>query len=730
MTRPPEDRSAELRALFFESAGELLQSLNEAGLELEANPANEEILRRVRRAVHTLKGDSAACGFQKLSELAHQLEDVLSPEVARKRGAKLAELVLAAADLFAAILAAYQRNGRLPSTASLRATIRSLAKAASAPAGSGAAPSVTESPAPAPAESSESAPRPATLVTHPAAPASSIDAKFEWTEYEQLMISEAFHRGEIVYNVALRVDAHSPMRAAAFQLIRNVLHGSGTVIALRPEDNSAAAAVEIVEAALASNQPEDRIAQRCRIPSIVSDLHIERIAARETAEHELLGDLLEAQAAQVTSSTAGGEQNAAGKAGAQVSAAAVIAESTLRVDAARIDAVMNLVGELIISKSMLNRSLTEFDHRHAHDPVRAKLSDALAFQARVLDELHKCVLKIRMVPVEQLFRRFPRVVRDVAKQCGKDVALEVSGQNTDLDKSILDALFEPLMHLVRNCVDHGVEHAEERLAAGKPARGTVYLNAYHQGTQVVIEVRDDGRGINLQQIRKQAIDKGMLKPEEVQRLSDAEAMNLIFEPGFSTAAEVTEVSGRGVGMDVVRTVMDRLKGTVQISSTKGRGTVIQLRAPLTLASIQTLLFRVGGRLFAVPLSSVVEIARVTDDEIHHVDQREVLRLREQILTLVRLSGISQIHAVDAPEAQKKKRNFVIVIGAAEKRFGLVVDSLVGEEELVIKALPGDIVASDLVSGASILGDGTVVLILNVPAVLSRLSRATPLGAIA
>ena len=211
-------------------------------------------------------------------------------------------------------------------------------------------------------------------------------------------------------------------------------------------------------------------------------------------------------------------------------------------------------------------------------------------------------------------------------------------------------------------------------------------------------------------------------------MPDSEVLNLIFEPGFSTASEVTEVSGRGVGMDVVRTVLDRLKGTVHIFSQPGKGTTIQLRAPLTLASIQTLLFRVGGRLFAVPLSSVIEITRISDEEIHRIDNREVLRLRDQILTLVRLNTLGRIHAVDTGE--KKKKNFVIVIGAAERRFGLLVDQMVGEEELVIKALPGELIASDLVSGASILGDGTVVLILNVPAVLSRLSRATPLGAIA
>jgi two-component system chemotaxis sensor kinase CheA len=702
MSRPPEDRSGELRALFFESAGELLQALNEAGLELESSPADQGVIRRVRRAVHTLKGDSAACGYYELSELAHELEDVLSPQVGQARGAKLAELVLEATDCFSAMLAAYQRNIEPPPADALRMLIKALLTTPATPAG----------------------------VTVPQKGAT----QFAWTEYEQLMISEAVLRGEVVYNIALRIDPNSLMHAAAFQLIRNVLHGCGTVIALRPEDNSAAATVEIVEAALASLQPEERIAQRCRIPAIVSELRIERAASLETPEHDLLGDILEAQAADVAAraneNPANGGNGESLKPAAGSSAAAAVVESTLRVDASRIDAVMNLVGELIIGKSMLNRTLTELDQRHSRDPVRAKLSDALAFQSRVLEELHKCVLKIRMVPVEQLFRRFPRLVRDVAKQCGKDVALEVSGQNTDLDKGILDALAEPLMHLVRNAVDHGVEHAEERISGGKPARGTIYLNAYHQGTQVVIEVRDDGRGIDLTQLRALAVEKGIVKAEDAQRLSDSEALNLIFEPGFSTAAKVTEVSGRGVGMDVVRTVLDRLKGTVHIASNKGRGTTIQLRAPLTLASIQTLLFRVGGRLFAVPLSSVVEITRINDNEIHRVDRREVLRLREQVLTLVRLNSISRIHAVEVQPEGKKKRNFVIVIGAAEKRFGLLVDSLVGEEELVIKALPSEIIASDLVSGASILGDGTVVLILNVPAVLARLSRATPLGAIA
>ncbi len=698
MTFLPEDRNSELRALFFESAAELLQTINDTGLRLEKHPADEELLRSLRRAIHTLKGDSAACGFQKLSEIAHELEDVLSLQISQTRGAQLAEAVLSAVDTFENMLGAYQRQVEPPAPVALRALIHGLLES----------PGKTVQPV----DSQNNV----------------LPASFKWSEYERLMISEARLNGSNVYNVALRIDPNSPMRAAAFQLVRNVLHACGTVIALSPEDNLAAATVDIVEAALASAHPIDYVSHRCRIPAIVSDLRIENAVHDENAEHQLLGEILEAQAAEFAAHP---ESAASAETKAQngSSAVAAVAESALRVDASRIDAVMNLVGELIIGKSMLHRTLAEFDVRFARDPIRARLAEALSFQSRVLDELHKCVLKIRMVPVEQLFRRFPRVVRDVAKLCGKDIALEVAGEHTDLDKSILDALAEPLTHLVRNAVDHGIEPADERLTAGKPARGTVYLNAYHQGTQVVIEVRDDGRGIDPVLIREQAVLSGLLKQDDADRLTEQDTLNLIFEPGFSTASEVTEVSGRGVGMDVVRTVLDRLKGTVHVASAKDKGTTILLRVPLTLASIQTLLFRVGGRLLAVPLSSVVEITRISEQEIQRVDQREVLRLRDQILTLVRLNSIKGIHSVE-PAGTRRKKNFVIVIGIAEKRFGLLVDSMVGEEELVIKALPGEIVSSDLVSGASILGDGTVVLILNIPTILSRLSRSIPLGAIA
>jgi two-component system, chemotaxis family, sensor kinase CheA len=697
MSFPSDDRSSELRDLFFESAEEILQGMNEAGLALEQNPKDAEKLRSVRRAVHTLKGDSAACGFRQLSELAHELEDVLIPELAEENAGAIAEVVLTAADTFHEMLAAYRNNLQPPSGAALREHIRKLLRNPDA-------------------STQESSAKP----------------KFEWTEYERLMIAEAFQRGETAYNIALYLDPASVLPAAGFELVRKALDGAGTILALRPQNAAALEGVELVEAALSSKKSAEWIQQRCLVPSIVKRIEVEQVGKSQAPPRDLLDILLESEAAAVSAGVKAGaaaepvlpreEDSAEALASGGLHA---FAENTLRVDAGRIDAVMNLVGELIIGKSMLQRTIAEFERGHTKDPLRGKFSDALAFQSRVLGELQKSVMKIRMVPVEQLFRRFPRIVRDVAKLRNKDIGLEIAGQNTDLDKGILDALAEPLAHIVRNAADHGIEFTPERLEAGKTARGTIRLNAYHEGDQVVIEISDDGRGLDREKIVQRAIEGGIVSREEAARLSDADRLQLIFAPGLSTADEITEISGRGVGMDVVKSSLEALKGSVEIESEAGKGTTFRLLVPLTLASIQALLFRVHGRLYAVPLASVVEITRVTEDEIHRVDEREVFQLREQVLTLIRLNKLNGEAA-----GERAKRLFVIIIGTGTRRFGLAVDSLAGEEELVIKALEDHLVTSPLVSGASILGDGTVVLILNIPAVVSHLSRTPAVGATA
>jgi two-component system, chemotaxis family, sensor kinase CheA len=696
----PDDRADELRDLFFESAAEILQAMNESGLALEDRPGDKEVLRSVRRAVHTLKGDSAACGYRELSELAHELEDVFSPELVREHAGLLAEVVLTAADTFHEMLAAYRNNLQPPAGGALREYIQRLLRKP-------------------PTERQDAASSPV--------------ATFAWTEYERLLISEAFRRKETVFQVALHLAKEALLPAAAFELAKKALEGSGKLLALRPETGDDIVEGGLIEAAVSSSKSADWIQKRCQVPSVVARIAVSPLIQTQTAPRDVLDILVESEAAAVAAEVTGilpDEDNQSEEhthtPGAAIGIAHAATENTIRVDASRIDTVMNLVGELIIGKSMLQRAIAEFDRRFAKDALSPKFSDALGLQSRILNELQKSVMKIRMVPVEQLFRRFPRVVRDVAKLRNKDIGLEIAGQNTDLDKGILDSLAEPLAHLIRNAADHGIESSADRLAAGKPARGTVSLDAYHKGDQVVIEVVDDGCGIDREKVIRAAIRRGLLKEEDRARLNEEEAHHLLFTPGFSTAEEVTEISGRGVGLDVVKAALDNLKGTIEIESTLGKGTTFRLMVPLTLASIQALLFRVAGRLYAVPISSVIEITRLTESDVHRVDDHEVFQLREQVLTLVRLERLeSSRQAKD-----HTTRTFVVVIGAGTRRFGLAVDSLMGEEELVIKALEDELITSPMLSGASILGDGTVVLILNVSAVVSHLARIPAVGAIA
>lgn len=696
----PEERSAELRELFFESAQELLQQLNDAGLELETHAGDPEIIRRVRRVVHTLKGDSAACGYQELSALAHEMESALTPRATHDAQSSLAEVIFTAADTFQAMLGAYRKGIEPAAGDALREHIRQISHKSS--------------------QDSEVAPPSESFVPH-----------FDWNEIERDQIADSLSRGETVYNVALQIDPASGMRSAAFQLIHKVLARAGTILAICPLDEAAAEHAMHIEAALASDHSKDDLTRKCQIPAVVTGIVVEQFSEERESSQDLLDVLLQAeekasaepQTRPIAESQS--QHNLGAIRGAQSSPSIAARGNTLRVEVSRIDTVLNLIGELIIGKSMLQRTIVDFDKRHVKDPLRNRFADALAFQSRVLHDLQRSVMQIRMVPVQQLFRRFPRLVRDIAKHCGRDVRLEIIGENTDLDKSILDALAEPLAHLVRNAVDHGIEPPQEREAAGKPSRGTVKLNAYHQGNQVVIEVSDDGRGIAREKLVRRAIEQGAISANEAEKLTETAANQLIFQPGLSTADEVTQVSGRGVGMDAVAGALERVKGIIEIQSKSGAGTTFCLMVPLTLASIQALLFQVAGHLYAVPLANVVEITRIEDGDIHRVDDYDVVALRDQLLALVHLHRLAP-----RPTNSSAKKMFVIVIGASERKFGIVVDGLLGEEELVIKALDDRFTASDMVSGASILGDGTVVLMLNVTAVAHRFSRLPAVGAIA
>jgi two-component system, chemotaxis family, sensor kinase CheA len=690
VTGPPEDRMTELRELFFETAGELVQNLNDQAMQLEKAPGDAENIRSLRRTVHTLKGDAAACGFRELSELAHEFEDVLGLEKTAA-AASVPAIALRAADVFSAMLEAYRAKTKLPSIQSLREEIARLAH-------------------PGPAGAAEKKKKSGTS-----------RQVVRWSEYEQLAIAQAAHEGKRLYHVTVQLDPNCGMPIAARQLVRIALASIGEVLALHPGEESRES-TDRVEVALASEKSAEQIRVKCRIPTITLQARVAKLRPKSPARIATTpADVSSEQKPEIVSAPAdlaAVESSAAPVKEAIPAFVSTGPDNILRVDAERIDSVLNLVGELILAKSMLQQTLLEFTQRFARDPLRGKFSDAMAFQARVLNDLQRSVMKIRMVPVDQLFRRFPRVVRDVGLQCNKQVELVVKGGETDLDKGILDAIAEPLTHLVRNAVGHGIEPPEERARAGKPASGMLRLNAYHQGNQVVIEVSDDGHGIDAHKVRQRALSQRLVSAEQAARLTEAETLELIFRPGFSTAAEITELSGRGVGLDVVQSVLGRLKGTVQIETEAGRGTTFRLRLPLTLAIIKALLFRVEQRLYAIPLNAVAEITRTFEEHIHQVEHYDVLQLRNEVLPLLRLGG-----APEPGPAAARHKVFVLVINSADRKFGLVVDALVGEEELVIKALDDQSISTDLVSGASILGDGRVVLILNLTALVDRFTRA-------
>jgi len=681
-----DDRANELRALFFESAAEILQAINEDALRLEKTPRDPDLVRDLRRNVHTLKGDSAACGYKELSEAAHAVEDVMTPEVAEQNGEALAGLVLTAADLFDSLLTSFRDGLQPPSTQELRRLIAVLKN---------------------PPSEARFAPA------------------FHWSEYERKLIA-TIANGQPVYNIALAVDPSCPMPTAAAQLVRNTLHEAGTIAAMHPEADVTPPPT-LIEVALASDKDVAWLERRAKIPTVVSQVYIERMNL------EADDDPLESAVAQpaatpaqpevqqpftlLENGAAVAERAAVERPRAKEERVAVATENVLRVETERVDKVLDLVGEMIIAKSMMQ----ELQHDmlatlgKGHGTLRARSGDILTLQSQIMNKLQRAVMKIRMVPVEQMFRRLPRVARDTAKATGREVNVIIEGGNTDLDKSILDALAEPMMHLLRNAVDHGIESPEQRKLAGKPVEGTIRLNAYHQGNQVVIEIGDDGSGIDLGKVVSKAVSSNIITPDQARRMSENDALDLIFAAGLSTSDEVTEISGRGIGMDVVKSVMDRLKGTISVSSVPGQGSTFRLKVPLTLAIIKALLFRVSERLYAVPLGNVLEILRSHERDVHSVEDQEVLKIREQIVPLIRLS---RMHG----GSESKGKLFVVVVSLGDRKCGLVVDRLIGEQELVIKALDETMIHSAMVSGASILGDGRVVLVLSISDVVEKLGR--------
>ena len=395
----------------------------------------------------------------------------------------------------------------------------------------------------------------------------------------------------------------------------------------------------------------------------------------------------------------------------------------IRVEARKIDSLLNLAGEMVIARSVISQVGVELDHALPRSELSDRFSGVSAQMANLIAELQKSVLKMRMVTIDQVFKRFIRPMRELAEEGGKKIELEIKGGETELDRALVDLLYEPLLHLLRNAVDHGIETAAERLDRGKPEAGRVALAAYHEGNQIVVEVSDDGRGIDCGALRAKVVGTGEITQAEAEAMSDAEAMELIFRQGFSTATEITRLSGRGIGTAAVKTSIEQLRGTVSVRSEPGLGTSFTLRMPLTLAIIRALLFKASGRLLALPLLAVSEIVRAGSGEITRLDGFENYRLRDRFISLVRPGLVLGFESRQGGPGKSLRgeadASFIIVLSGGGKRYGILADEMLGDQELVIKPLEGSWVQNEALAGASVLGDGRVILILDAEMVLRK-----------
>jgi two-component system, chemotaxis family, sensor kinase CheA len=444
-------------------------------------------------------------------------------------------------------------------------------------------------------------------------------------------------------------------------------------------------------------------------------------AARDVADEAAQGPVEETVEESLVEETSATESlNEASIADDSVFAPREVAKNSnrdfVRIEASKIDALLNLAGEMVIARSVISQIEPELELALHRNEVVDKFSRARAQMDKLIAELHKSVLKIRMVTIDHVFKRFNRPMRELASERGKHIELEMSGGETELDRALVDLVYEPMLHLLRNAIDHGIETTEERVKAGKPENGKISLHAYHEGNQVVVEISDDGKGIDREALKRRAMEIGALTEADVAQMGEEEALDIIFIPGFSTATEITHISGRGVGMDAVKNSIEQLRGSVSVKSEIGVGTVFTLRMPLTLAIIRALLFSTNGQLFALPLMSVKEIVRAKTSAITHLDGFENYRLREQFISLVRPGVVLGLErrkggsgaALRTPTEQV----FIIVVMIGSKRYGIVADTLLGDQELVIKPLDNRWVHNEALAGASVLGDGRVVLIMD------------------
>ena len=672
--------------MFLDESHEHLQSLNEGLLRLEENMEEISAVNDIFRNAHTLKGMSATMGFAKIAELTHEMEDVL--DLVRKEQLKLNEDIMDT--LFKCLDSLEQMvdsvgNGEaedVVDVSDLVAKLSSISKGT-----------------PAPAEAAPSA------AAAPAADGASSDLGIDDIDID--VMKKAKEAGMNIFHVKVTLMESCVLKAARSVMVMHALDEVGDVIKSVPpaEDLEQEKFEHSFDVVIATSADTEAVKNAVDTVSEIEDIGVEEL------DPDALGKQIEPAPAQTAPSAAPAAKKPAAtakKAGAKSAPAAKKPHQSqsVRVDIEKLDTLMNLMGELVINKVRLE----QIGQTHR----MSDLMETLEQMDRVTGDLQNIVMKVRMVPVSAVFNRFPRMVRDVSKELGKEINLTIEGEETELDRTVIDEIGDPIMHLLRNSLDHGVESPDAREAKGKSRVGEVGLIARHEGNNVVIMITDDGAGIDADKIRRKAVEKGMISQSEADSLDDADAVRLIFLPGFSTAEQITDISGRGVGMDVVRSKIEALSGHVDVETHIDEGSIFKIKLPLTLAIIQAMLVRVQEEMYAIPLTSIDSTINIEPTDIQTVQNKEVIVLRGEIIPIIRME-----EALQVPHTKDSDEHFVVVVHAGEAKAGIVVDNLIGQQEIVIKTLGNLFAGLKLFGGATVLGDGRVALILDVATMIQQ-----------
>lgn len=682
--------------IFVEETREHLQSLNDNILVLEHEPENKDTINEIFRSAHSLKGMAGTMGYKRMQTLTHDMENVFS-EVRNDKMKVTSDLVdvlfqcLDALETYLDNIINTQDEGTDDNAAIIKMLNDFLngGSVSAAPA----APAAT----------------PAASAAAPSAPAGGGNfANVVFADFEQHAISEATAKNLNVYGIHVQVDPGCILKAARAFLVFKSVEEVGEIIKSNPsaqdiEDERFDFEFDIF---VISAEPIEKVTGVIKNVSEIKDAIGEKIVLSAPAEAE------EKKATETVSETkpaiAQPNKPAAAQGQAPQKGKPVVNRS-VRVDIDKLDSLMNLVSELIIAKNGLVSASTATDNKDNNRSMREQIE----YLERVTTNLHESVMNVRMVPIETVVSRFPRMIRDLSKKLNKKMELYMTGEETELDRTVIDEIGDPLMHLLRNSADHGLESSEERIAKGKDETGTIFLNAYQDGNNVVIEVGDDGNGINVEKVKNKAIERGTITPEQAAVMTDKEIVDLLFMPSFSTAEKISDVSGRGVGLDVVKSKIEALGGDVECKTVLGEGSTFTIRLPLTLAIIQALMVKLGEEQYAIALGSIQTIEDIPVDEIKYVQGKEVINLRGTVIPIIRLGGL-----LDVPNSGQAEDSLtVVVIKKGDKQAGLVVDELIGQMEIVIKSLGKYIHINKMISGATILGDGEVALIIDANAIV-------------